>query len=819
MIFPNNNKAAAAKISRRMFAANKVRNVLAIIAIILTTTLFTSLFTLGTGITETMQRETMRQAGGSAHASLKYLNQSEYDKLKTHPLIKQIEYSIMLGMSENPELLKHHTEIRYATDGEAKLIFSSPTHGRMPLNANEAATDTTVLDLLGIPHKLGQAIDIQYKINNKLYTKKLMLSGFWEGDSVSSASMIFVSKTFVAQALDGIKIISDENGIGTGDIFADIMFRNSFNIENNLYRVITDSGYSIDEKAKNHISYGVNWAYMSTNMKADPATIAACIAAAILILFAGYLIIYNIFQISVIKDIQFYGLLKTIGTTSKQIKSILLRQSMWLSAIGIPLGLIAGFLLGKILLPVIMNTSIFKYSYVSLNPFIFIGSSIFSLLTVYISCRRPGKTAGRVSPIEALRYNDTGALGKKALKSSMHGGKIYNMALSNLGRSKKKTVLTIMSLSLSLILFNSVFTVTQGFDMNKFVSHFMNTDFVIGHANYFNSKFNSSDDEVSESFIKAVSSRNGITGGRVYYYPQGGKAISANKSADLQLYGLDDFPLKTLSLVRGSLDKSKLSSGKYIIEGIFVDDNGRYMFDKVPFALGKKVTLKLNNGQEKDFVVAALIPIQNSIDVRYYYDNDSELYLPTKEFKKLVTAPIAMSYIFNVEKSSLSSTENFLKSYTTTTEKLMNYESRNKYTSQFISLQKTFITVGSALSLIIGMLGILNFINTILTGIITRQREFAMLESIGMTKKQLVSLLMCEGLFYALSTIAAVFLFGSLFSLTALRAISENLWFFSYRYVILPAAAMMPILILISLTVPALSYFIAGRQSIIQRLR
>jgi len=94
----------------------------------------------------------------------------------------------------------------------------------------------------------------------------------------------------------------------------------------------------------------------------------------------------------------------------------------------------------------------------------------------------------------------------KKNKESTNGRKIYRMALSNLGRNKRRTVLSIVSMSLSLILLNTMFTLSQGFDMDKYLSRFVDTDFLIGNANYFNElkKFRTADDQLSESFINAV---------------------------------------------------------------------------------------------------------------------------------------------------------------------------------------------------------------------------------------------------------------------------------------------------------------------------
>lgn len=137
--------------------------------------------------------------------------------------------------------------------------------------------------------------------------------------------MVYVSKEFTDNIFKDFNPDVKDKNIGTGLIFADIMFKNSFDLDNKMQKVITESGYSVEENASNHIDFRVKWAYMSTNFKFDAGSILAMIATSILIISTGYLIIYNIFQISVFKDIRFYGLLKTIGTTSNQIKKIVIK--------------------------------------------------------------------------------------------------------------------------------------------------------------------------------------------------------------------------------------------------------------------------------------------------------------------------------------------------------------------------------------------------------------------------------------------------------------------------------------------------------------
>ena len=131
-----------------------------------------------------------------------------------------------------------------------------------------------------------------------------------------------------------------------------------------MERVIVGSGFSMDENAENYIESNVNWSYISGSFGSDPVTAAGAVIALLLIIFTGYLIIYNIFRISVVKDIRFYGLLKTIGTTGRQIRQIIRRQALVLSCVGIPLGLAVGYVIGCGLVPVVMEAMVDRKSVV-----------------------------------------------------------------------------------------------------------------------------------------------------------------------------------------------------------------------------------------------------------------------------------------------------------------------------------------------------------------------------------------------------------------------------------------------------------------------
>lgn len=784
MIKVKNGKAIR-NLADKSFRANGTRNLIAIIAIALTAVLFTTLFTMGIGTVESIQNATMRQSGGGGHAVLKYITDEQFNKVKDHNLIKEIAYRrILCDAVKNEEFLKRKAEFWYYDDVGLKLGFCGPTSGHKPVAENEVIADTKTLQLMGVPLEEGAPIKLKLDIKGKEVERNFVLAGWWESDPIYTVGLIFASRAYMDANGDELQNTFKADGSLTGAINAYIMFDSSINLHGKLMTVIKDSGYSLDENDDNYIESNVNWAYLSTNFGMDPGTMIALISGLILITFTGYLIIYNIFQISIIQDIKFYGLLKTIGTTGRQIRRIIRRQALILSAIGIPIGLIGGYFSGKSLVPLIMNNSEFARSTVEVSPSpsIFICATLFAIITVFISIFKPSRIAAAVSPVEALRYSDSNKKISNKLKKCKYGAKMTRMALSNLGRNKSRMIIVILSLSLSLVLLNTVFTLSQSIDLDKYLSKFVDTDFLVAHADYFQNDFSGTENQTTESFIKSVKAQPGFEeGGRLFGGNAEGFAVedkknttqvyNIDKNADFlaSVYGLEPLPLNRLELIDGEFDVEKLASGKYILEGVHLDDNGVPEMESRHFEVGDKITLHNYKGisekyEDREYTTNEFIVIGH-VKIKQYSNSDRHkgfynFYLPSDIYKTLVVQPAIMSYAFNVSDDKEAAMERFLKSYTDSIEPVMNYTSKLTSLNEFSGMRNTVIMIGGVLSFIIGLIGILNFINAILTGIITRRKEFAMLQSIGMTKKQLLRMLMSEGFYYALGTglFAIVFL-------------------------------------------------------------
>lgn len=842
----NNNSKIILTLSSKSIKANKNRNFFAIVAIALTSLLFTILFTLLISSIKTIEQQTMRQVGTSAHAGFKYLTVDEFNKIKNHNLIREDGYNVFIGNSKNEKLIKRQVEIRYASDNEAKMGFTYPTTGKMPQAENEIAVDTIILGMLDIPHELGQVIPLEYSINDKIFKTDFILCGFWEGDVVNGASQVYLSKAFTEKALVNEKYDRNENELGAGFISYNVKFKNSSGIEENVKKVLSDCGF-----AEGEIEYGINWAYMSSNLNlSDPTTIVIILSSLILITFTGYLIIYNIFQISIIKDIKFYGLLKTIGTTSKQIKKMVRNQAILLSVIGIPIGLVIGYILGVQLLPILFGIMSNHDTYISTSPIIFIGSCIFALITVFISCKKPSKIASSISPIEAVKYTGIQVKNNKLNKKSINGSKIYKMAFSNLSRNKKRTIIVIVSMSLSLILLNTIYTLVSGFDIDKYLN--IVADFQIAHASYFNYSY-ANENQSSPNIIKYIEDSGTLEeGGKLYFQPLTHKLnenglknfnsifsdeyfetstisfIDALKHESeaiksglddviIQTYGLDDFPASKLSVIDGELDLEKFKTGNYIILSPPTINNDNDNSESY-YNVGDKIEIDFND-ITKEYEVMAIANIPYSISIRFNTPCCIGAFLPSDEFIKNVSQASPYSYVCNIKDEYIEDIENFLKNYTENIESDMVYKSKKVYEDEFNQMVSTFSIIGGTLVIVIGVIGILNFINSILTGIISRLQEFAVLQSIGMTQRQVYTMIIYESLYYVFLTIVASVIIGMFFSLTVIKLFSNVLSFFNYSFTIMPILAVTPILIIFAILISSVCYKNTSKQSIVERLR
>lgn len=831
ILFGNNNNGALGRLARRSLKSEK--NTIAVLAIMLATLLFTSLFTIAVSLQASMQDSNMRTSGTSAHAGIKHITLDEYKKISADSRIKAAGYSIIIGDAVGDCFHKIPTEVRYADKKYADWTSNYPDKGRLPETEDEIATSRIVLAAMGLPAEIGTQIELTYVTDSDLITDTFTLCGIWEGDAVAYRQTILLSELYAEKTAPVVCGASDGTvNESTGYIDCVVMFPSAWDITKQAETVMET--YGLEERININEAYGTAEISLSV--------ILPVLAGVLVIFLAGYLLIYNIFYISIAQDIRFYGMLKTLGTTARQIRKIVYQKALRLSLIGIPVGLVLGWLVGQILLPSIINMLTENMRVVTtVNPFIFLAAIVFSVVTVFISCRKPAKMAAKVSPMEALRYTEQSGNGKKQ-KTGRHIS-LFRLAEGNLGRNKKKVVIVTLSFAMSIVLLNSVYTYVTSFDFDKFVAEFSLTDFTVSDASIINSNspFNTAD--VSTEFRKQAATLNGLENIGNVYLKTGNQPLddfslgkmkelsnqsdavaneygnySLRKEHGTNIYGLDDWSTSFLQVIEGSIDNELWESGNGIcVTPMRMVGDGTLSL----YHPGDIVTINHEDGISKSYHVLAVVLVPRALETPLSIDMGLDFILPSKEFFDVVGSSdyLPMKTIFNVDDNNMISTENWLKNYTTNTEDSLDYYSKVTLRQTFQTMINMYRLIGGTLCAILALIGVLNFVNSIATSILSRQKEIAMLQSVGMTGQQVKRMLIFEGICYSMLGILCSFVFSIAASLTVVRAMGAELTYFTWNFTLLPVMLCVVPLLMITWFVPLFYYRKMIKQTVVERLR
>lgn len=847
------NRGCIRRLSFKTLLASRKRNLIAIAAIVLTTLLFTSLFTVAMSINSSYETYTFRQIGGYSHGTFKEVSEEQAKAIAAHPKVKAVGLRTNIGIMDSGVFAKVPAEISFMDENCTKWSFAQPDTGHMPQSGKEITMDTGALRLLGIEPKLGAQIPLTFTVGDKSQssyekTDTFTLTGWWEYDDISPVHYINVSQEY-ARAVEAEGIAAGMNPFRTD---LNVMMASAVDIRGQMEQVDTDLGYTWErDGSDNVVRIGVNWGYTTAQLgeSMDATTIFSIIAFLALVIFTGYLIIYNIFQISVTGDIRYYGLLKTIGVTPRQLRRIIRQQALLLCAVGIPVGLLLGYGVGAVLTPVVMAQTTFGagVTTISTSPLIFLASALFALVTVLLSCARPGRIAAKVSPVEATKYMEAVQTRKK--RRTTRGAKVHQMAFANLGRNKSKTILVVISLALSVVLLNILVTFTNGFDMEKYLAKQTCADFIISSTDYF--RYNYSGSYISQEQIEQIEENTSpslsgcgymLTG----YFPYGW--MSEDHWMQDMMEGLDESLFDKLTVVEGNIfplfqegtnaiavvvttdDYGNVSNldfyppvGSvqtitYIDEGYYIDSRTGNLCDENTPA--EYVQLQLSASHDVDYTVCAYVTVTYSMSSRHYSPGYSFVLPIEKLNHDSQHESIPMFYLFDTpDAASEEDAESYLAALTSGDLSGLMYESKATLRAEFEGFQTMFLFLGGLLCAIIGLVGILNFFNATMTGILSRRREFAVLQAVGMTGKQLKTMLVCEGLFYALGAAGIALVLSVLLNPLAGSLLETMFWFFSAHFTIVPVLLALPVFALLGYVIPAIMYRQAAKQSIVERLR
>lgn len=892
------NRSCIRRLSFKSLKAARKRNSIAILAIALTTLLFTSLFTVALSLNSSYQTYTFRQIGGYCHGTFKDVTEEQAEAIEAHSKVKAVGRRKVAGTITTGVFAKVPAELSYMDENCTKWSYAEPTTGHAPQSGNEIAMDTTALALLGIQPELGAQVTLTYSVTDKdqhLFEKTdtFILAGYWEYDDISPVHYLNISEDYE-------KLVEAEAVAAGAESFRtdlNVMMVSSIDIRGQMEQVDMDLGYDWETRnEENSVRIGVNWGYTTEQLgqNMDASVLIAILAFLVLVIFTGYLIIYNIFQISVTGDIRFYGLLKTIGVTPRQLRRMIRLQSLFLCVIGLPLGLLAGYGVGAVLVPVVMAQTTYgaSFSTLSTSPLIFIVSALFALVTVLLSCARPGRIAAKVSPVEAAKYTEAQTINprkaRKKRNAALQGARIHQMAFANLGRNKLKTVLVVVSLSLSVVLLNLLVMFTNGFDMEKYLEHQSCADFIVSSTDYFRYVIGS-EEYISEDVIAEIEANTAQTVSGCGYTtsgisPQGwmteeawmanasGYTSNENLEAALskmphrdnlvaeyvQIEGFDPALFDKLTLADGDLAPLFDTDSHAIALALDADDYGAVNIPDGYPALGDTLTITyVNDGwyidtrtgeksdettpeeymqyyisesHDVDYTVCAYVSVPYSMSLRYGNWGYSAVLPADRLEADSGTAAVPLFYLFDTpDEVSEAAAESYMASLTsgdTAPASLASvdltslmYESKATIRSEFSSFQQMFLLIGGLLCFIIGLVGILNFFNAILTGILTRKREFAMLQAVGMTGRQLKTMLIYEGMFYTLGSAFIALILSLLLNPLTANLLETMIWFFSARFTILPVLGALPVFALLGWFIPYIMYGQAAKQSVVERLR
>lgn len=869
ILFGNNNMAVIKRLSKRYFKKNKVRNIAAILAILLTAFLFTSITSLAFSMVSSLQLSMQMQKGSKADGDIRYMTEAQYEQLINSDFVEQAGCRRPLGFATNSP--GHSIEIDYADAIQQELTFCVPTHGEAPQAANEISTSDLALEALGVEAEIGAQVPVEFELRGQTYHFDMVLSGWWEAANDVSSLMI-VSESFVEENPDLFRNTYAEDREMAGTYLSDVVLKNKTDVRGQLQEFARSVGGNTDDmSASNYILCAENEV---TVQSIDPLMAVAVVGFVLLFMACGYLLIYNIFDISVMQDVQQYGLLRTIGCSTRQIKKLVNRQAVWLTVIGLPIGLVAGFLVSWVLLPVV--TEFLRYNAlnateVSVSPLIFVIAALFTILTVFISTRKPAKKAAKVSPLEAIRYTGQENIKKKATKRTQ-GAKLPRMALANLGRSKRRTVFIVISMLLCIVLLNSAFIITQSMDENKWITRQTKTDYTVYNSTAVNQTvpFMYHKDGLPLAVPELINQQAGVENGRYLYRNtiddtdvtvdygidytflgtetnERGQTIAYGDRASVKIapgnenlwygnvFGVSDAFWDDITIYDGEKNidtlKQKMQTGEYVIIGYNMD-----MLTGEPdfwglgeqYQMGDTLSFYKNGELVKTCKVLAIASLTtNEVETpagllaSTRIGGDAPLiYMTDEMFGQLYDTPTLFSYGFDVADGYEQQIDGFLNDFTSNNSSV-SYTSTALMKQQLVSVGNIVLLVGGMIGIIMALAGLINFTNMMITNIITRRHEFATMQSIGMTNRQLRRMMIYEGLYYAGAADIVGAIFAAMIGLTVLKSVlnSSSMWYFTLHFTLVPALIIALVYLLLAAVIPVIVLRFFNKGTVVERLR
>ena len=848
----------------RSFRASRMRNLIAALAIMLTTILFTTVTTISMGAVESVTLTMQMLKGSRSDGDFHNMTAEQYEALAGASFIR--EYGLRMPVGFLTNAARHNIEFDVLDPVQADLTFCMPVHGSVPKAENEIVTSDAALRDLGVKPEVGAAVTIAFTAHGREYYLDMIVSGWFEATS-EQISMMWAGTAFRDAHPDIFEYTYDQDWDMAGTYYSDFVAVSTAGLQEKLDHWVWQMGCDPDADSSSNLSATINTV---TNPVLKPTVLLLGAVIIALFVLCGYLLIYNVFDIAVMQEIRRYGLYRTVGMSRRQVKKLINLQAMWLSCVGIPLGLLIGYFVGKAALPYMMHTLSSSYENVAINvnpsPVIFVGAAILAAFTVVLSTRKPIRVAANTPPIEAFRYAEA-ATGGKTTKKSTAGTSLFRLAWSNLGRNKRRSAFIVASLSLCVILLNCIGVAADSVDIEKQVSYSIRTDFVVVNALSKNilEGFTRREHGLGQEVIDAVNAQSGVYGASAIYkntlddsnvtydFPvefvytgtdeENGIHYAGTKDGIIfnlgddghalcNVYGMEEAALARMDIQEGEVDAHRLyermAGGEGVLLGV-PSDRRTFLLNPVFDLLnvGDTITVFKNGEPVMELPVLAKAALTgDDMEIGYTINGTFEvgkdglfLYLPTCIYTEIYDDPVIYKYSFDVEEGQQDSISEFLEGYVTNVDPGMGYASAEEARRDAVTTRTMIRFVGGLIGMIFGAAGVLNLVNTIITSILARRHEFATMQSIGMTAKQLTQMMIWEGVYYAIGVCIAGLLLSVILAFTVVKILIGGIWYFTFHFTLVPAVIVCILLLIAATILPVAALKVFNKGSIVEKLR
>lgn len=778
------------KIAIRRIQSTKTRSVFMGIVILFATAILSFIATYAYNITHEYATQTAYQAI--------YLNLSEnsVSALQSDTRIASVGFYQSVGMTEK----ENGVTMGLVCSDENTMRLSNIvlSDGTMPEAADEILVEEGYLEAMQLDAEIGDPLSVTYRnqASRELETYTFVIKGIISTTAENDANRIAYN-TVVSS-----KFVRENQALSKQPISAMITVRDADRYGNQELKELVQTigaecGITTDQIQVNNL-------YIDSN-NASGGTVMTVLAVAAVLLGACALVIYNIFYISIVGNVAAFGQLRTIGATKKQIKKIVSIEGDRLALTFVPFGCLLGYVLAFL-----VDRQAFQ---VFTDLIIVLLSGIATFIVVKLSAKKPAKVAMSISPIEAFKYS--AYTGGKAETKKQHRLTPYSLALLNLCRNKRKSILTFVSLALSGMLLVSLSSLLTSLDPTERAKQ--SFPYEASYTVELNRTLLSptvsitdlqADNPLTDELYQNLVAIDGITDVICQ------KEIRAVLDGmETTIYGMNDYDKSALSsrLMAGTLPEPDAQSSNTLIVNI---SSPELEYLNKSYDVGDTVTFILDgtDGQKSvELVVAAIVSDRNDA---------SSFIIPESVIEEIVPYNANSAYVLRATEEYSQATESTIQAVIAGVDS-MRLKTLNDLIIQYESVFSTISIAVYSLLGFIAVFSIINLVNTCMTNIISRQKEIGLLRAVGLDCKQLSQMISIENAFQTFGSFLVTTILGLLTGQMICTFVQNipGFDFVSYAFSLLPLLAYLLLVVVLQLGITMWANRFYKKSSVVEQIR